>query len=343
MTTSWSGHGLPPAASARLAELKSGGSWGSDLGVSEFAAISRVGFSPVGQVLGAAVYNVGDAGDEECPFGGVGLAGVPGLAGLGGSGSGGGWAGRQRPSGVAALGSARPLVATLYRARRSAIDRMLAECTALGGHGVVGVSLTVGEFPAGGLEFRAFGTAVKGAGARAVSRPFASDLSGQDFTKLVAYGWIPVGLALGVAVGFRHDDWLTAGQTRWSAGNVEVTAYTDLVGQVRADARNELQLDLLRMGAEGVVVRGMELKISERSCPSAPGKDHVAEATMVGTGIAEYARPAPPAVYPVLTLTRRRAVVEEQPQVALRAADAEDEAEKPVTADQPDQPDGQDG
>ena len=44
-------------------------SWGSSLEVSEFAAISRVGFQPVGQVLGAAVYNVGDAGDEECPYG----------------------------------------------------------------------------------------------------------------------------------------------------------------------------------------------------------------------------------------------------------------------------------
>ncbi len=348
MTASWSGRGLPAAAAARLAELAAGGSWGSDLGVSEFAAISRVGFTPVGQVLGAAVYNVGDAGDEECPFGGLGLAGVPGLGGSGLGGSGSGWAGRQRPSGVAALGSARPLVATLYRARRSAIDRMLDECAVLGGHGVVGVSLTVGEFPAGGLEFRAFGTAVKGAGARAVRRPFASDLSGQDFTKLVAYGWIPVGLALGVAVGFRHDDWLTAGQTRWSAGNVEVTAYTELVGQVRADARNELQLDLIRMGAEGVVIRGMDLKISERSCPSAPGKDHVAEATMVGTGIAEYARPAPPAVYPVLTLTRRRAAAEERPQVSLRAEDAEDKAEteQPAAADQrddADQPGGQGG
>ena len=106
-----------------------------------------------------------------------------------------------------------------------------------------------------------------------------------------------------MAVGFRHDDWLTAGQTRWAAGNVEVTAYTELVGQVRADARNELQLDLIRMGAEGVVIRGMDLKISERSCPSAPGKDHVAEAIMVGTGIAEYPPGAPPAVYPVLTLS----------------------------------------
>jgi uncharacterized protein YbjQ (UPF0145 family) len=333
VTPGLSGNSLPPAATARLAEMAASGSWGSDLSVSEFAALSRVGFAPVGQVLGAAVYNVGDAGDEECPFGGIGLAALGTQAA--------GWAARPRPSGVAAIGSARPLVATLYRARRSALDRMLNECAQLGGHGVVGVTLTVDEFPAGGLEFRAFGTAVKAAGARAVSRPFASDLSGQDFTKLVAYGWIPVGLALGVAVGFRHDDWLTAGQTRWSAGNVEVTAYTELVSQVRADARNELELDLIRMGAEGVVIRGMDLKISERSCPSAHGKDHVAEAIVVGTGIAEFARPAAPTVYPVLTLSKRRVVPDEQPQIAMlpEDADADAETQEPASAE----PSGQDG
>src|ERR1700755_2271657 len=61
--------GLPPAAQARLAELRQTNSWGSSLDVSEFAAISQVRVQPVGQVLGAAVYNIGDAGDEECPYG----------------------------------------------------------------------------------------------------------------------------------------------------------------------------------------------------------------------------------------------------------------------------------
>ena len=63
------GAGLPQAARARLAGLAGRQSWGSSLGVSEFAAISKVGFQPVGQVLGAAVWNVGDTGGEECPYG----------------------------------------------------------------------------------------------------------------------------------------------------------------------------------------------------------------------------------------------------------------------------------
>src|SRR5262249_60418993 len=82
-------------------------------------------------------------------------------------------------SGDGDFGSFGPMVATLYEARRAAITRMSTECTELGGHGVGGVSLTIGAFPAGGLEFKAIGTAVR-AHAPALERPFTSDLSGPD-------------------------------------------------------------------------------------------------------------------------------------------------------------------
>jgi uncharacterized protein YbjQ (UPF0145 family) len=301
--------------------MKAHRSWGSSLEVAEFAAISRVGFEPVGQVLGAAVFNVGDPGDEECPYGlavyrGEGTPAYRGPAGgmrLGSP--------AVPPTGAAAIGSARPLVATLYRARRAAVSRMTDECAALGGLGVIGVKLAVGPF--GGeediLEFRAFGTAVRAPGvARRAAQPFASDLSGQDFTKLVAHGWVPVGLALGVAVGYRHDDWLTRGQSRWTAGNVEVEGYSYLVRQVRTDARNELEIDLGRMGAEGVVVRDVETKISERRCPIVPfGRDHVVEATIVGTALAQFARLAPPPIYGIRKLDGRRPVQPPERQVTV--------------------------
>ena len=260
--------------------MRASGSWGSSLAVNEFAAISKVGFTPAGQVLGAAVYNVGDAGDEECPYA---LAvyrgeGTPSYRPQGSM-----WPGPVTPpQGAAAIGSARRLVSVLYQARRAAVSRMLAECAALGGLGVIGVQLTVGPFGDDEdiLEFKAFGTAVRAPGVVSRAQPFASDLSGQDFTKLVAHGYIPVGLALGVAVGYRHDDWLTKGQTRLTAGNVEVDGYSYLVRQMRTDARNELELDLVRMGAEGVVVREMQTRISARRCPKMPlGKDHVARSS----------------------------------------------------------------
>src|SRR6202035_6129487 len=95
-------------------------------------------------------------------------------------------------SGDGDFASFGPMVATLYQARRSAIDRMTAECTALGGHGVVGVTLSIGAFPAGGLEFKALGTAVRGPGPP-LARPVTSDLSGPDFAQLVVDRWVPVG------------------------------------------------------------------------------------------------------------------------------------------------------
>ncbi len=335
--------GVPAAAQARLADLRQARAFGSSLTVSEFAAISKVGFQPVGQVLGAAVYNIGDAGDEECPYGlavyrgegsrayqppGSGIRLRPGPV--------------QPPVGAAAIGSARPLVSALYSARRAAIGRMTAECAALGGLGVIGVTLTIGPFgdDESVLEFRAFGTAVRAAGVVSRAQPFASDLSGQDFTKLVAHGYVPVGLALGVAVGYRHDDWLTQGQNRFTAGNVEVTGYSELVRQMRTDARNELELDLVRMGADGVVVRDMSTRISERKCPIVPfGKDHVVEATIAGTAIVQFARMAPPPIYGIHKLDGRRPVQPPERQVSVRldgeAGERDDSPEPPPPGAEP--------
>jgi uncharacterized protein YbjQ (UPF0145 family) len=336
---------LPAAAQARLADMTAHRTWGSSLAVAEFAAISRVGFEPVGQVLGASVFNIGEPGDEECPYG---LAvyrgeGTPAYRGPGGAPIRLGPGSVSAPTGAAAIGSARPLVATLYRARRAAISRMTAECTALGGLGVIGVTLTAGPFGGdeGVLEFKAFGTAVRAPGVASRAQPFASDLSGQDFTKLVAHGWVPVGLALGVAVGYRHDDWLTKGQTRWSAGNVEVEGYSYLVRQVRTDARNELEIDLGRMGAEGVVVREVETKISERKCPIVPfGRDHVVEATIVGTAIAQFARLAPPPIYGVRKLNGRRPVQPPEQRVAVSLDGERDEGQRQGAELEPQQPPG---
>jgi uncharacterized protein YbjQ (UPF0145 family) len=266
-----------------MAEIKASGTWGSALTADEFTAIRGVGFEPVGQVLGAAVYNIGYTGGYGCPsYGAFGSYSrmmpryQPGFTVVSSSGG---------PAIYA------PLVQTLYQARRAALGRMSAECAALGGHGVVGVLLTIGRFPAGGLEFKAIGTAVRAPGGVKLRRPFTSDLSGQDFAKLISDGVVPVGLALGISIGTRHDDWLTRGQSRWSTGNMEVSGYTDLVNRTRHDARNELELDVMRMGGEGVVVQAMDMRIREHECPGQEGaRDHVAEVTIIGTAITHFAK-----------------------------------------------------
>src|SRR5580700_8559120 len=261
---------LPPAAEARMAEIRSSGTWGSALTSDEFAAVRSVGFQPVGQVLGAAVYNIGYTG--------------PGA--WGGYNYGWGPAGGTQVSSRGGYGSFGPLVKTMYEARRTAISRMVAECAELGGHGVVGVRLTIGQFPTGGLEFKAIGTAVSAPGAPRLRQPFTSDLSGQDFAKLVHSGWMPAGLALGITVAARHDDWQTVGQTRWSAGNAEVKGWTELVNDARHDARQQLAADVKRIGAEGVVIAEMDMRVRERECPAQEGgHDHIVETVNIGTAI----------------------------------------------------------
>ena len=283
-----------------MAEIRTSGTWGSALSTEEFAAIRSAGFEPVGQVLGAAVYNIGFSGGYNCPgawsgFGSYAQAyrSVTQVSGRGG------------------YGSFGPLTQAMYDARHLAINRMTTECSELGGHGIVGVSLTIGSFPAGGLEFKAIGTAVRAPGSPPLPRPFTSDLSGQDFAKMLASGWVPAGLALGISVGARHDDWLTVGQTRWGAGNAEVVGYTELVNDTRHDARQQLEKDVRRLGGEGVVVQRMDMRVHERECPiQEHGKDHIVEATIVGTALVRFAsvaKPPPPLAILSLDPQRRQA------------------------------------
>jgi uncharacterized protein YbjQ (UPF0145 family) len=282
---------LPAVAEARMAEIRASGTWGSALTSDEFAAIRSVGFAPAGQVLGACVYNIGYTGGYACPgsWGSFGYSNVMPVRT------------KTQVSSRAGYGSFAPLVQAMYEARHKALDRMTAECEELGGHGVVGVRLTIGAFPAGGLEFKAIGTAVRAPGVGPVStwphrgsrprRPFTSDLSGQDFAKLIMKGWVPAGLALGISIGSRHDDWLTVGQTRWGSGNAEVIGFTELVNDARHDARQQLERDVARLGGEGVVIADMQMRVRERECPVQEGRrDHIVEVTTIGTAIARFAR-----------------------------------------------------
>ena len=272
-----------------MQEIRRSGTWGSSLTSDEFAAIRSVGFEPVGQVLGAAVYNIGYTGGYNCPgaWGSWGY-GTPART-------------VTQVSSKGGFGSFAPLVQAMYQARHKALDRMTTECSELGGHGVVGVRLTIGPFPAGGLEFKAIGTAVRAPGVPPMANwhkdrsgrlrePFTSDLSGQDFAKLTMKGWVR-GLALGISIGSRHDDWMTVGQTRWGSGNAEVTGWTELVNEARHDSRQELERDVRRLGGEGVVIADMDMRIRERECPAAEGRrDHIVEATTIGTAIVRFAR-----------------------------------------------------
>ncbi len=255
---------------------ETGGPWDSLLSVGEFAAIRRAGFEPAGQVFGAAVYYLATVAGVSCP----------------------------------GMTASLPVAQRLYEARRTALDRMATECAGLGGHGIVGASMQVTEVPgtevtAAAIKFTATGTAVRAIGAAPLARPFTCDLSGPDFAKLISAGWVPAGIALGISVAGLHDDLVTTSSGPWGTGNAEVPSYTGLITQARRGARDHLEQSIRELGADGVVVSAMTLRVRSEPCHAhAAAADHFAEAVITGTALTRFGRRASTAFPPVLAVMR---------------------------------------
>jgi uncharacterized protein YbjQ (UPF0145 family) len=273
-----------------MSQARAGGTWTSGLSVNEFTCLREAGFEPVGQVMGSTVHNLGwwSGARVYCGYGGYG-------------GYGGGGSTRTVTSGSVRNGGGTYGYATyadtLYRARRTAMGRMAAECAALGGDGVVAVRLHIAPFQgaANHLEFQAFGTAVRAAGNIRPNQVFLSHLSGQDFSKLIAAGWVPVDMALGMSIGVRHDDWQTTRSAGMFAGNQEIGGWTELMSLTRNEARLHVTADAARAGGQGVVLSDIDLHVRERECSSVDNRrDHVVEATFIGTSIVRFKTAAQP-------------------------------------------------
>src|ERR1700691_1539764 len=165
----------PQAADGRLAHTAGAdpaGVFTSDLSVSEYVLLGEAGFEPLGFVVGSSIYHVGLQ---------VGR-----------------WSQNQE---------LQVLSQAMYNARELAMARMRAEADHLGADGIVGVQLRMQMYAWGQevLEFVATGTAVKataGTGAHRApdGRAFTSDLSAQDFFRLLAGGAVPVAFVLGTCV-----------------------------------------------------------------------------------------------------------------------------------------------
>jgi uncharacterized protein YbjQ (UPF0145 family) len=295
--TIWDGNGLPPAAAARLQRAATSNLKTSLLSVPSAAGLDTVGLDPVGEVLGCIVQNIGFQGWGGCgswnsPYGGYSAQVV---------------SSRDRWSGFG------PYVAALDNGYSTALSRLLAEAQALGADGVVGIRFTVKNLGNNAVEFAALGTAVRARSRTRPRFPFTTDLPGTDVAKLMLAGWAPVAVKIGIEVAVRHDDLQTrtqAGSRLFNTANVEVTGYTDLVQHTRAFARDRLHHEIGSVGADGAVVSAMTLKIWEIE-PSDGHRDHVAEATITGTALAQFhrGRPAPTSsltVLPVKTGRRGR-------------------------------------
>jgi uncharacterized protein YbjQ (UPF0145 family) len=275
----WDGRGLPPVARARIARAAANGVRTSLLPAVGAAGLEASGFDVVGEVLGTIVMQISWIGFGGCGympmtggFGGTGWAFGPGTVT---SGSGSRWAGYA------------PYVDALKAGRNTALDRMVSEAAALGADGVVGVRFTDVRMENNKREFMALGTAVRSRGAQRPARPFTTDLGGQDVAKLLAAGWVPAGIAYGISVAIRHDDWRTQSQIGVFSGNTEVAGYTELMNHVRADARRDFARLAARLGGDSALMTSMWHQVWEYEVAEGH-RDHVAEAVITGNAIARF-------------------------------------------------------
>jgi uncharacterized protein YbjQ (UPF0145 family) len=217
----------PQAAESRLAHTagsQAGGVFTSDLSVSEYCLLGEAGFEPLGFVVGSSIYHVG-----------IQIA---------------------RWNKNAEL---QVLTQCMYNARELAMSRMQAEADHLGADGIVGVNLKMQMYAWGQdvLEFVATGTAVRhlaGTGAHRApdGRAFTSDLSAQDFYRLLAAGAVPVAFVLGTCVyHIAHQGVMQS--LRQAGQNQEMPQFTQGVYEARELALTRMQAEATQAQSSGIV------------------------------------------------------------------------------------------
>jgi uncharacterized protein YbjQ (UPF0145 family) len=222
-STAWE----PQAADGRLAATAGAtdaGIFTSDLSVSEYVLLGEAGFEPLGFVVGSSIYHVGIQ---------VGR-----------------WSQNQE---------LQVLTQAMYNARELAMARMQSEADHLGADGIVGVNLKMQMYAwgQGVLEFVATGTAVRALAGGGVhkapdGRAFTSDLSAQDFFRLLAAGAVPVAFVLGTCV--YHIAHQSVMQSLRQAGqNQEMPQFTQGVYEARELALSRMQAEATQAAASGIV------------------------------------------------------------------------------------------
>jgi len=251
------GRGEIPAAAAERLRQQAGRElpWSSSLSVNDWALSRRLGFTPLGQVMGSSIYHTG-------------------------------WA-------YASTWSSGELAAPTQAAhavRELAIGRMGQEAALLGAHGVVDVRLTRRAYAWGAnlTEFTAVGTAVRVDGAPPAARPFLATVDGADFVKLMGAGYVPLGVALGVSVVYLYTNW----QAQWqeqSWVNQEMRQFTEATYAVRSFAMQRLQRDAAQMGADGVMGYHTEMRVEKVEAGGGGADnertDHILEFSCLGTAV----------------------------------------------------------
>lgn len=234
----------------------------SGLSASEYVLLGETGFEPLGFVMGSSVYHVG-----------------------------------LQVARCSQNHELRVISQAMYDARHLAIARMRAKADYLGADGIVGVQLRMQSYAWGRqmLEFVATGTAMMATGGTGAHRApggkaFTSDLSAQDFSRLLAGGVVPVAFVLGTCV-YHIVPQMAVQALRQAGPNQEMIPFTQGVYNARELALSRLRAASADAKASGII--GVNVAVS-----SHVWGEHATEFLATGTAIRrlgeEHWVPAPP-------------------------------------------------
>jgi uncharacterized protein YbjQ (UPF0145 family) len=265
---------LTERAQERLEDLSGAGAiFTSGLSVNEFALLRGLGPTPLAQVMGASVVRTGW---QFLPALGPGIAAsvTPGFgrtATLRQDRWGNAFAETSR-SQIRSYLWATPVVCRLETisdawnlARRRALARLSDEAAEVGADAVVGVSLQRADHNLGRrtVEYAVNGTAIRSMTPGEGAEPVLTDLSVQDYSKLLRAGQEPVGLvATTVAVFASPSRDTRIKRARTFRANQELTEISLAFRLARDSIRHDLRDQITQVGGAGVV--GVELSQSTR-------------------------------------------------------------------------------
>jgi len=278
--------GLPIQAQRRLSEEVQAGHplFTSDLSVKEFSLVRNQGYTALSQVMGSSIYQVG-------------------------------WQFTRTFSWNTTAYELTNVSNAHQHAAQLALGRLEQEAALLRAHGVIGVRLNTRDYEWGQnlLEYTAIGTAIRLENTPLPSRPFLSDLSGQEFWTLLQAGYYPDGVVTGfcsyyVSLGSQAtrqlNSWFGGGWT-----NQEIVPFSQGLYTARSLAMDRLLNMSRRLNAIGVV--GMHIhsnrRLIEQESNETKYMDFSVQFSAIGTAInalrKDHVIPAP---QPTLTFTDLR-------------------------------------
>ncbi|HEY5344467.1 MAG TPA: heavy metal-binding domain-containing protein [Solirubrobacteraceae bacterium] len=291
--------GIPLSAERRLRELRGapgeeggrGVSFTSDLSVNGFALCHQLGLTPLSQVMGSSIYQMGYQSA---------------------------WGQMQGGYGGGAMIELDTLSQALNEVRERALHRLGEEARQIGADAVVGVETRAGESELGGgggqlaLEHMVLGTAVRRKDARG-EQPVMTELSVADYALLLRAGIEPAGIVAWSSVFFSsyaYRGMLGAGGTMTSMQPYELTEFTQALYSARERTMGQINRQAAALGASGVVGVRIGHTIRPHTLSSGMGggfgagelRGMMVTFNAVGTAIRQHARAEIQAPKPVVDL-----------------------------------------